>query len=79
MPFLKMKSKDSLREREKRVLGVSKKPSKSLCSETKVSDRMEQHLITATHNCHKNEQENKGKALFLELYICRYAFLSSSQ
>uniref|UniRef100_A0A1J3KAP1 CTD small phosphatase-like protein 2 n=1 Tax=Noccaea caerulescens TaxID=107243 RepID=A0A1J3KAP1_NOCCA len=63
MPFLKMKSKiskDSLREREKRVLGVSKKPSKSLCSETKVSDRMEQHLITATHNCHKNEQENKG-------------------
>lgn len=70
MPFLNMKrSKDSLRERENGVLGVSKKPSKSLCSETKASDRMEQHLVTATHNCHNSEQENKGKASFLELYI----------
>lgn len=63
MPFLKMKSKiskDSLRE--KRILGVSKKPltdSKKLCSE-----RME-HLATANDNCHNNEQQNIGKACFL--------------
>ncbi|KAL1200681.1 Mitochondrial import inner membrane translocase subunit TIM50 [Cardamine amara subsp. amara] len=63
MPFLKMKSKiskDSLRE--KNLLGVCKKPHKDLknsCFEPNISERME-HLATATHNCHNNEEKNIG-------------------
>ncbi|CAL9225893.1 unnamed protein product [Arabidopsis halleri] len=63
MPFLKMKSKiskDSLRE--KRVLGVCKKPHKDLknsCFDSKISERME-HLVTATQNCHNNEEQDLG-------------------
>ncbi|AEE84003.1 SCP1-like small phosphatase 4b [Arabidopsis thaliana] len=63
MPFLKMKSKiskDSLRE--KRVLGVCKKPHKDVknsCFDPKISERMEL-LVTATQNCNNNEEQNIG-------------------
>jgi len=68
MPYIEMKSKiskDSLRE--KRVLGVCKKPHKDVknsCFDPKISERMEL-LVTATQNCNNNEEQNIGKACFL--------------
>ncbi|CAB78816.1 putative protein [Arabidopsis thaliana] len=53
-------SKDSLRE--KRVLGVCKKPHKDVknsCFDPKISERMEL-LVTATQNCNNNEEQNIG-------------------
>lgn len=66
MPYLNMKSKKISKDsvREKRVLGVCKKPHKDFknsCCEPKLSERME-HLDTAIDSCHNNEQSNIGKA-----------------
>ncbi|XP_010559263.1 PREDICTED: uncharacterized protein LOC104827730 isoform X2 [Tarenaya hassleriana] len=64
MPFLEMKSKISKdSSREKRVLGVCKKPNTiskcSSCSECKIVVQLDDST-TATHTCHCGEQEHFG-------------------